>query len=35
MYFQLEVDYYSNDANKNKYTHFQVNIINKTQLKDG
>ena len=24
MYFQLEVDYYSNEANKNKYTNFQL-----------
>ena len=32
MYFQLEVDYYSDEANKNKYTHL-VNSINKKQLK--
>ena len=30
MYFQLEVDYYSNEANKNKYTNFQL----KTWIKD-
>ena len=24
MYFQLEVDYYSNEASKNKYTNFQL-----------
>ena len=24
MYFQLEVDYYSNEGNKNKYTNFQL-----------
>ena len=24
MYFQLEVDYYSNEDNKNKYTNFQL-----------
>ena len=24
MYFQLEVDYYSNEANKNKYLNFQL-----------
>ena len=24
MYFQLEVDYYSNEANKNKYANFQL-----------
>ena len=34
MYFQLEVDYYSNKANKNKYTNFQLTAsINKKQLK--
>ena len=33
MYFQLEVVYYSNEANKNKYT-ISVNSINKQQLKD-
>ena len=24
MYFQLEVDYYPNEANKNKYKNFQL-----------
>ena len=24
MYFQLEVDYYSNEANKNKHKSFQL-----------
>ena len=24
MYFQLEVDYYSNEAKKNEYTNFQL-----------
>ena len=24
MYFQLEVDYYSNEANKNEYTIFEL-----------
>ena len=24
MYFQLKVDYYSNEANKNKYTNFHL-----------
>ena len=24
MYFQLEVDYYSNEGNKNKYTNIQL-----------
>ena len=24
MHFQLKVDYYSNEANKNKYTNFQL-----------
>ena len=34
MYFQLEVDYYSNEANKNKYTNFQlIASINKKKLK--
>ena len=36
MYFQLEVDYYSNEANKNNYTKKAKSIksINKKQLKD-
>ena len=31
MHYQLEVDYYSNEANKDKLL---VNSINKKQLKD-
>ena len=34
MYFQLEVDYYSNEADKNKYTNFQLKASIKKQLKD-
>ena len=34
MYFELEVDYYSNEANKNKKKKRSVNSINKKQLKD-
>ena len=33
MYFQLEVDYYSNKANKNKYTHFHLIASIKNNLK--
>ena len=33
MYFQLEVDYYSNKANKNKYTNFQLIAAIKNNLK--
>ena len=33
MYFQLEVDYYSNEANKNKYTNFQLIASTKNNLK--
>ena len=33
MYFQLEVDYYSNEANKNKYTNFQLIASIKNNLK--
>ena len=33
MYFQLEVDYYSNEANQ-KNIQLSVNSINKKQLKD-
>ena len=33
MYFQLEVDYYSNEANKNKYTNFQLKASIKNNLK--
>ena len=34
MYFQLEVDYYSNEPNKNKYTIFQLKASIKKQPKD-
>ena len=33
MYFQLEVDYQSNKANKNKYTNFQLKASIKINLK--
>ena len=33
MYFQLEVDYYSNEANKNKHKNFQL-IASTKKLKD-
>ena len=33
MYFQLEVDYYSNEANKNKYTNFQLKASIKNNVK--
>ena len=33
MYFQVEVDYYSNEAKKNIYKKLSVNSINKKQLK--
>ena len=33
MYFQLEVDYYSNEGNKNKYTNFQLKTLIKNNLK--
>ena len=33
MYFQLEVDYYSNEANKNKYKNFQLIASTKKNLK--
>ena len=33
MYFQLEVDYYSNEASKNKYTNFQLIASTKSNLK--
>ena len=33
MYFQLEVDYYSNEANKNKYIKFQLIASIKNNLK--
>ena len=33
MHFQLKVDYFSNEANKNKYTNFQlIAIITKNNL---
>ena len=34
MYFELEVDYYSNEANKTKYTNFQLIASIKKQPKD-
>ena len=33
MYFQLQVDYYSNEANENKYTNFQLIASIKNNLK--
>ena len=33
MHFQLEVDYYSNEANKNKYTNFQLKASIKNNVK--
>ena len=33
MYFQLEADYYSNKANKNKYKNFQLKASIKNNLK--
>ena len=33
MYFQLEMDHYSNEANKNKYTDFQLKASIKNNLK--
>ena len=33
MCFQLEVDYYSNEANKNKYKKFQLIASTKNNLK--
>ena len=33
MYFQLEIDYYSNEANKNKYKNFQLIASTKNNLK--
>ena len=33
MYFQLEVDYYSNEANKNKYKNVQLIASTKNNLK--
>ena len=34
MYFELEVDYYSNEASKNKCKNFSVDSMNKKQIKD-
>ena len=33
MYFQLKVDYYSNEANKNKYKNVQLIASTKNNLK--
>ena len=33
MYVQIEVDYYSNEANKNKYINFQLKASIKNKLK--
>ena len=33
MYVQIEVDYYSNEANKNKYINFQLIALIKNNLK--
>ena len=33
MYFQLEVDYYSDEANKNKYKNVQLTASTKNNLK--
>ena len=33
IYFQLEVDYYSDEASKNKYTNFQLKASIKNNLK--
>ena len=33
MYFQLEVDYYSNEANKNKYRNFKLKTSKTNNLK--
>ena len=33
MYFQLKVDYYSNETNKNKYTSFQLKVSIKNNVK--
>ena len=33
MYFQLEIDYYSNEANKNKYKNFQLIASTRNNLK--
>ena len=33
MYFQLEIDYYSTETNKNKYTNFQLIASKKKKKK--
>ena len=33
MYFQVEVDYYSHEANKNKYKNVQLRASTKNKLK--
>ena len=33
MYFQVEVDYYFNEANKNKYPNFQLIALTKNNFK--
>ena len=33
MYFQLKVNYYSNEANKNKYKNFELMVSTKNKLK--
>ena len=33
MHFQLDVDYYSNEANKNKYKNVQLIVLTKNNLK--
>ena len=33
MYFQLDIDYYSNEINKNKYENFQLIALIKNSLK--
>ena len=33
MYFQLEVDYYSDEVNKSKYKNFQLKASTKSNLK--
>ena len=35
MFFQVEVDYYSNEAKKNKYTKFQLIASTKNNLNIG
>ena len=33
LYFQLEVDYYSNTINKNRFKNFELNLSTKDNLK--